>query len=115
MLRQHSKYVTTKQMHITKKKYFSGAKTFWVIQNNSLHLECISEISKRKNAKQINTFDFSTLYTKIPHEKLRNILYKVVDFVFKGGTRDYMIINRKGCHHGHLRKEGITPFLLNHT
>ena len=98
-----------------KKIYFSGAKTFWVIQNNSLHLECISEISKRKNAKQISTFDFSTLYTKIPHEKLRNILYKVVDFVFKGGTRDYMIINRKGCHHGHLRKEGITPFLLNHT
>ena len=68
--------------------YLSGAKTFWVIQNNSLPLECIKKISKRKNAKQISTFDFSTLYTKVPHDKLLDILHKVVDFVFKGGTTD---------------------------
>ena len=72
-----------------KRYYFSGTKTFWVIQNNPLPLECINNINKRKNDKQINTFDFSTLlYTKIPHDKLLDILYKVVDFVFKGGTSD---------------------------
>ena len=49
---------------------------------------------QKKSAKQISTFDFSTLYTKIPHDKLLDILYKVVDFVFKG---DYMIINKQGC------------------
>ena len=70
-----------------KKKHFSGTKTFWVIQNNSLPLEYINKINKRKNAKQISTFDFSTLYTKIPYNKLLVILYKVVDFVFKGDTR----------------------------
>ena len=111
MLLQHANYVTVKSMHITKKTYyFSGVKTFWVIQNNSLPLECIKKINKRKNAKQLSTFDFSTLYTKIPHDKLLDILYKVVDFVFKGGTRDYIRV----VHHGHLRKEGITSFLLNH-
>ena len=99
-------------MHFTK-KHFSGAKTLWVIQNNSLPLECIKKINKRKNAKQISTFDFSTLYTKIPHDKLLDILYKVIDFMFKGGTRDYIIIY-KHVHHGHLRKEDITSFLLNH-
>ena len=97
MLHQHSNYVTVKSMHITKKHYFSGAKTFWIIQNNSLPLECIKKINKRKNAKQTSTFDFSTLYTKIPHDKLLDILYKVVDFVFKGGTRDYIIIKKQGC------------------
>ena len=52
--------------------YFRGAKTFWVIPNNSFPLECINKINKKKkkNAKQISTFDFSTLYTKIPHDKL---------------------------------------------
>ena len=30
------------------------------MQNNSLPLECINKVNKRKNAKQINTFDFST-------------------------------------------------------
>ena len=110
MLHQDSNCVTVKWMHITKKHYFCGAKTFWVIQNNSLPLECIKKINKKKNAKQISTFDSSTLYTKIPRDKLLDILYKVVDFVFKG---DYMITN-KVVHHGHLRKEGITSFLLNH-
>ena len=80
-----------------KKTYcFSGTKTFWVIQNDSLPLEYINKINKRKNAKQISTFDFSTPYTKIPPDKLLDILYKVVDFVFKGGTRDYIISNRRG-------------------
>ena len=31
-----------------KKTYFSGTKTFWVIQNNSLPLECINKINKKK-------------------------------------------------------------------
>ena len=70
-------------LHI-KKHYFSGVKTFWVIQNNSLPLECINKINKRKNAQQIGTFNLSTLYTKIIHDKLLDVLYKVVDFVFKG-------------------------------
>ena len=79
-------------MHIIKKHILVGPKPY-KIQNNSLPLECINKINKRKNAKQISTLDFSTLYIKIPHD----ILYKVVDFVFKGGTRDYIIINRQGC------------------
>ena len=35
-----------------KKSYnFSGAKTFWVIQNNSLHLECIKKNQQKKKCK----------------------------------------------------------------
>ena len=45
MLHQHSNYVTVKQMHITK----------------ALPSEYINKINKkRKNAKKISTFDFST-------------------------------------------------------
>ena len=67
-------------MYISQKKqkhYFSGTKTFWVIQNNSLPLECIDKIDKRKNTKQRSTFDFSTLYTKIPYDKLLDIYIKL--------------------------------------
>ena len=73
-----------------------GPKRFCVIQNNSLLLECINKTNKRKNSKQISTFNFSTLYEKIPHDKLLDILCKVIHFVFKGGTRDYIIINKQG-------------------
>ena len=102
MLHQYSNYVTV----IKKTYYFSEAKTFWVIQNNSLPLECIKKINKRKNAKQISKFDFSTLYTKIPHDKLLYILHKIADFVFKGGTRDYIIISKRGCASWPSKKRG---------
>ena len=52
---------------------------------------------KRKNSKQVSIFDFSTLYTKIPHDKLLVVYYKIVDFVFKGVTRDNIIISKQGC------------------
>ena len=68
-----------------KTNYFTGTKTFWVIQNNNALLESIKKINKRKKAQKLSTFDFSTLYTKIPHDKLLEVLHNVVDFVFKGG------------------------------
>ena len=99
---------------ISQKHHFSGTKTFWVTQNNSLSLECNSKINKRKNVKQISAFDFSTLYTEIPHDKLLANLYKVADCVFKGGNRDYLVISKQGCAYGHLRQEDNTSLLLNH-
>ena len=74
--------------------YFSGTKIFWVRKYNSLPIECINKITKRKNAIQRSTFDFSTLYEEMPNDKLLNILCKIVDFMFRGGTRDYIVINK---------------------
>ena len=42
------------------------------------------------------TFDFSTLYTKIPPEKLLYILNEIIEFAFKGGTRDCITFYNSG-------------------
>ena len=42
----------------------------------------------------------------IPREKLLDILYKVVVFVFKGGTKDYIKINTQGCASWSSKKTG---------
>ena len=88
-------------MPITKKKkHFSGAKTFWVIQKTTFlqHVETKSTEEKTSpNTKQMSSYNFSTPYTKIPHDKRLDILFKVLDFVFKVVTRDYIIINKQGC------------------
>ena len=42
--------------HKKKTYYFGRNKIFWVIKNNSLLLECIGKINKRKNVKQTSTF-----------------------------------------------------------
>ena len=48
-------------------------------------VERIDKINHRKKAVSVRTFDFSTLYTKIPHHLLKGALCEIVDFCFKGG------------------------------
>ena len=36
----------------------------------------------------MSTFDFSTLYTKIPHEKLLEVMNSITEFCFQGGSHD---------------------------
>ena len=71
-----------------KGKLWSGIKKCWIIQNSKPVIESICNLNKRNAARTLSTFDFSTLYTKIPHDKLKFVLSEIVDFAFKGGTRD---------------------------
>jgi len=75
---------------------FSGINTFWVVQNSQPIISAKSKVNSKKNAKTISSFDFSTLYTKIPHEKLYEELSQVLKFVFKGGNKKVISINKHG-------------------
>ena len=77
--------------------FFSGVNTFWVIQNNSPVINSVNQLKKRSAAKSITTFDFSTLYTKIPHDKLIFVLNSLVDFCFKSNDCKYLVITRYGA------------------
>ena len=49
-----------------KNRLWVGVSHFWVIQNNKPVVDHINKINSKKKAVSIRTFDFSTLYTKIP-------------------------------------------------
>ena len=89
----------SKQIETYNKKvhYYSGIKSYWIVQNRDPVLDAVKKSVLRKSAKCLSSFDFSTFYTKIPHDKLIDVLYKIIDFVFKGGTRKKISINRRGC------------------
>ena len=70
-----------------KSKFYSGYNKFWVVDNSSSILSKINKCNVKKNAKSIATFDFATLYTKIPHDRLIETLYAVIDFVFKSSSK----------------------------
>ena len=78
-----------------KARFFSGVNTFWVIQNNRPVTDAIKNINNRKAAKSITTFDFSTLYTKIPHPKLIDALNSLTNFCFKGGLSSKIAVNNQ--------------------
>ena len=80
-----------------KSKFYSSVKTFWVIQNNEDVIKSINKLNTRNNANSISTFDFSTLYTKIPHQKLLDVLNHLVDFCFEGGTHELISVAKSGA------------------
>ena len=44
------------------------------------------------------TFDFTTLYTKIPHNLRIDALNEIVDFCFDGGKSDAIYVNDFGAY-----------------
>ena len=77
-------------------KFDANYNKFWVIQNVDPVLETLKKINGKKSAKCISCFDFSTLYTNIPHDKLLEKLNNLVDFAFKGGNRNNICFNFNG-------------------
>ena len=77
--------------------FYSSVKTFWVIENNRDVLNSLDKINKKGKANCISTFDFSTLYTKIPHKKLIEVLNEITDVCFNGGNCDFLSVTKSGA------------------
>ena len=70
-----------------KSTFYKNYNRFWVIENSDPVIEKLTRLNKTKRARNISTYDFSTLYTKLPHEELIANLNEIVDFAFQGGNQ----------------------------
>ena len=88
------------QTYNDKCRIFTGVNTFWVVQNNKPVTDAnlgLIGLNKRRKATSVSTFDFSTLYTKLPHNKLLMALNSLIDFCFDGGECKYVTVNNYGA------------------
>ena len=89
-------------------KSLSNYSKFWVLQNEDPVIENINIINRKKKVKSIATYDFSTLYTTLPHDKLIKRLCNVIDFVFEGGNRTHICISKNNvAYWGKKSKDNI--------
>ena len=79
-------------------RYHSGLNYFWVIDNTTDFCKALDRISAKNRARSISTFDFSTLYTNIPHDKLIECLYFFIELVFNNKNRKYLSVTNSGAH-----------------
>ena len=82
----------TLKRYCEKVKYYTGIQRYWIIESNLEVLEDIMTVNSKQNAKSIKTFDFSTLYTTIPLEDLKEKLKGAVEKAFKGGQNQFIQI-----------------------
>ena len=50
-------------------------------------------LNKQRKATSFSKFDFFTLYTKLPHNKLLIVLNTLIVFSFDGGESKYITVN----------------------
>ena len=90
--------------------FYRNYNRFWVVENSKPVLERMIKLNQGNKAKSISTFDFSTLYTKLPHNNLVEVLNSLVDFVFDGGlktvggNRKYLTVDGKKCYFANTNK-----------
>ena len=67
----------------------TGVNNLWILKNSTNLLSSLGHLGVRK-ATSIRTFDFSTLYTSIPHDLLKSRMNNIINNAFKhknGATR----------------------------
>ena len=87
-----------------KSSFYKNYNRFWVIENSAPIIDKLSKINDRKKARDISTYDFSTLYTKLKHDDLVNNLNNIVDFAFNGGNHE------KDGNRKYLTVRGLSTF-----
>ena len=83
--------------YYAKSHFFSGIKNFWCVQNKDPITKNIDSLNSRGRANSVTTYDFSTLYTKIPHGNLIEVLNELIDFCWKGRHKRNIIITKNGA------------------
>ena len=80
------------QTYNDKCRFFTGVNTFWVVQNNKPVIDAVNGHNKQRKATSASTFEFSVLYTKLPHNKRLMVLNSLIDFCFDGGENILQLI-----------------------
>lgn len=73
-----------------------GIDSYWIINNSSSVHQMIKRRNEMKDVENIATYDFSTLYTNIPQQKLKERMKQVVEEAYKGSGKNISVsINQK--------------------
>ena len=73
----------------------TGMKHNRIIESNAPLLECFNNYLESETARNIQTYDFSTLYTNLKHDEIKIALREVVKIAFKHSKCNFIAIYDK--------------------
>ena len=62
---------------------YDGVNRYWVIDSSDPILNCVEDLNATKTAKSVTTYDFSNLYTSLPHNEIFESVSEIIKDVFK--------------------------------
>ena len=83
-----------RQHRIIGKRYFTnhGINPMWIIDNSTAVHSMIADLNRKKQVRNIRTYEFSTLYTSIPHKQLKTRLSLVIKDAFKASNKSFISV-----------------------
>ena len=78
--------------------------------NNQAAIDALNKLNGRRRSPSISSFDLSTFYTKIRHDKLLNVLNQSTDFCFKVRDGESISIDGYGAKCTNERRSGLLAF-----
>ena len=74
----------------------TGINRNWVFLNNKPILDSIDYINQHSVARNIQTFDFSTLYTNLDHKDIKDALKFTIKLAFRNSRSKFISVYEKG-------------------
>lgn len=83
-----------KQHRIIGNRYFTnhGTNPMWIVNNSTAVHNMLADLNRKKQVRNIRTYDFSTLYTNIPHKQLKSQLSLVIKDAFKSSGKSFISV-----------------------
>jgi len=88
ILAQHRKYC--RQIFVR-----TGVNMMWIADNSDDILTHMNDLNDDKNAKDVYTYDFSTLYTNIPHDDLKARIEWVINKAFYNDSKQFIYVSNR--------------------
>ena len=73
----------------------SGIQSYWLIKNSDEVSQVVSDVNRRGPVTSIRTYDFSTLYTNLPHSELKERIPRLVQESFEGLNMKFISVDRR--------------------
>ena len=61
----------------------TGIKHCWIIDNSKAIVDYLDTLNERYSGRNITTYDFTTLYTKLAHDDILDSMNTIIDLAFK--------------------------------
>ena len=82
---------------------------FWIIDNSLNFMDMV----KDKNLQHMQTFDFSTLYTALPHNEIKTSFAKIFQKVFNREAKPFINVNAVKAYFSSSKYNNAFSFRLN--
>ena len=66
---------------------FDGVNKYWIIDSSQPIIDCVERLNQKQMTKSITTYDFTNLYTSLPHQDIIKSLSTLITDVFNKRTK----------------------------